>query len=109
MGDATDPSKHILSYDRIDCFKEEKCHHIENEQDNPLVRGLMKFFSTVYSSEVTYNRLAVEYLKKGDYDSALVKLEQALTIQIQRCGDEPNVHVVSTYHKFGHVYKMKKD
>ncbi|CAF2664712.1 unnamed protein product [Rotaria sp. Silwood2] len=109
MGIAANQSKHVLSYGWIGRYKKERCQSTENEEDNPLVRGIMKFFSIVYPSEVTYNRLAIEYLKKGYYDLALAKFEQLLTIQIQRCGDEQNVDVASTYHKFGHVYEMKKD
>ncbi|CAF5169247.1 unnamed protein product, partial [Rotaria sp. Silwood1] len=109
MGIATDQTKHAISYVQIDRYKEVKCQSTENKQDSPLARGIVKLASTVYPSEATYNRLAIEYVKKGDYDLALVNFERVLTIQIQRYGDAQNIHIVSTYHKFGHVYEMKKD
>ncbi|CAF1284814.1 unnamed protein product, partial [Rotaria sp. Silwood1] len=71
MGIATDQTKHALSYVQIDRYKEVKCQSTENKQGNPLARGIVKLASTVYPSEATYNRLAIEYVKKGDYDLAL--------------------------------------
>ena len=110
MGVLNNKTNNVLPYHRIDRYKQGEWQRTEDtEASNRLVQGVMKLVSIVSPTEAAYNRLGLQYLKTGDFGSALENLKKVLSMQQENYGGDQNIQVANTHHNLGRVYEMNED